>query len=112
MSDSGKTSAPERIWVRESPVLPNRVWHDATNSASTAKMANDCRTINPFVEYRRADLHPTDAQLMADPRVMELVDVSQALASWDQCWPGNVNLEAIARVARDAIARIRAKGGE
>jgi hypothetical protein len=60
---------------------------------------------------RRADAIPLSAAL-ADPRVRALVDVSQALASWDQCWPGNVNLEAIARVARDALARIRAEGGE
>ena len=49
------TDAPERIWAREAPVCPNRDWHDATNSASTARIANDCGTINPFVEYIRAD---------------------------------------------------------
>ena len=35
----------------------------------------------------------------------ELLAVAKALASWDHCWPGNVNLETIARDARAAIAK-------
>ena len=47
--------------------------------------------------------HLANARLIA--AAPELLAVAQAIASWDHCWPGNVNLDAIARDARAAIAK-------
>ena len=36
--------------------------------------------------------------------VARLVDAARAFASWDHCWPGNINLEAACRDIRAALA--------
>lgn len=35
----------------------------------------------------------------------ELLAAAAYLASWDHCWPGNINLETAASMARAAIAK-------
>ena len=40
----------------------------------------------------------------APDAVARLVDAARAFASWDHCWPGNINLEAACRDIRAALA--------
>ena len=42
-----------------------------------------------------------------DP-VGRLVEAARAFASWDHCWPGNINLEAACRDIRAALAAMEA----
>ena len=55
------SDAPETIWARPDPYEPDWTGDRTLRSKS-------------HVEYRRADLPLTTAQLMADPRVKSLVD--------------------------------------
>jgi hypothetical protein len=65
------TDAPETIWAvhwnTEGAVL-NGAWADTV------------RHFGNGVEYRRADLPPTHAQLMADPRIKALVEALDVIA--------------------------------
>ena len=36
--------------------------------------------------------------------LIALLDAAQAFASWDHCWPGNINLAAICQDIRTALA--------
>ena len=59
------TDAPETIWARPDPYEPD--WTgDKTLRSKT------------HVEYRRADLPPTTAQIMADPRVTDIISQLEA----------------------------------
>ena len=40
----------------------------------------------------------------APDAVARLVEAARAFASWDHCWPGNINLEAACRDIRAALA--------
>ena len=35
----------------------------------------------------------------------DMLAALKAFAAWDQCWPGNINLEGVCEVARAAIAK-------
>jgi len=61
------TDAPETIWARPDPYEPDWTGDKTLRSKS-------------HVEYRRADLAITTAQLMADPRVKSLVDAGEVMA--------------------------------
>lgn len=69
------TDAPETIWARsEKGERGDRCLFGVFR---TTKIANpdwyDRNNYHEQVEYRRADLPPTSAQIMADPRVQALV---------------------------------------
>ena len=38
----------------------------------------------------------------------DMLAALKAFAAWDQCWPGNINLEGVCEVARAAIAKAEA----
>ena len=40
----------------------------------------------------------------APDAVVRLVEAARAFASWDHCWPGNINLEAVCKDIRTALA--------
>ncbi len=68
--------APERIWARKHPVRHGGHWHDSTNSSDVAETVNGASgTINPFVEYTRADLPPTLSAALTVPEVKALVQL-------------------------------------
>jgi hypothetical protein len=60
------TDAPETIWARPDPYEPDWTGDKTLRSKS-------------HVEYRRADLPPTTAQLMSDPRVKALVEALEKI---------------------------------
>lgn len=64
------SDAPERIWA----------WIDYDGNWDGTWLA-DCKTLHPemlpHAEYRRADLPPTREQIMADTRVMALVEAGK-----------------------------------
>lgn len=72
--------APERIWARKHPVRHGGHWHDSTHSSDVAETVNGAAgTINPFVEYTRADLPPTLSAALAMPEINALVDAAKTL---------------------------------
>lgn len=81
--------APDRIWIAPT-------YH--SNGVDDFYLLNPKFRGNRGTEYIRADFCPTpDA-------VARLVEAAQAFASWDQCWPGNINLKTACRDIRAALA--------
>ena len=75
-------TAPKTIWLADpenGQEFGRRITTKHTALPGTAR----CR---PLIEYRRADLPATDAQIMAHPSVAALVEaVSDQLAYMDLC---------------------------
>jgi hypothetical protein len=93
------TDAPERI----------RVWPDYNDHANP--VTNDWSggywdaTQDPLgIEYRRADLPPTDAQLAADPRVRALVDALERAQRYIAGPPGIDRTRPLLRQIAAALA--------
>jgi len=85
------TDAPETIWARPDPYEPD--WTgDKTLRSKT------------HVEYRRADLPPTQEQIMADPRVKALVDAGEVMA---RALHGDYIVPGSAKVWDAAIAQLK-----
>jgi hypothetical protein len=64
------SDAPETIWACYDPQDKTTYWAAPDNPYAEGDLVG---------AYRRADLPPTDAQLMADPRVTALVEALKTM---------------------------------
>lgn len=63
------------------------------------------RTPLPTDAIRAIDVDEVLAGMPPAPdAVARLVEAARTFASWDQCWPGNINLKTACRDIRSAIA--------
>ena len=69
-------NAPERIWIDTSFIDSTRTMPVLAGNLGTAKPD---RKLATDVEYRRADLPPTDAEVMKHPKVKALVEAAATL---------------------------------
>jgi hypothetical protein len=102
-----KTSEPNSIWEPDAIYLTEMDWEDPDYPLVWASISDD----SGGTEYRRADLPPTPDQIMADPRVQGLVEALERIAAHSESDAGLMECGTMG-VARAALARIRAEGGE
>ena len=74
------SDAPETIWAYVQSATDVRLWRGNADRAGS-------------YEYRRADLPPTPAQIMADPRVKALVDALERIAHASDIYGVEANAE-------------------
>jgi hypothetical protein len=120
-------SGQEGIWEPEAIYLTEMDWEDPDYPLVWASISDD----SGGSEYRRADLPPTPAQIMADPRVRALVEAVTRLglrvlvAGWNgegrdtpyQPHPPRTRVTipttcGVVYAIDAALAAFRAKGGE
>ena len=93
-------SAPERIWACTTDIEPR-----------TAGQAHISSTPDgDATEYRRADLPPTDAEVMAHPTVKALVEAANdmcLIAERDEWHKAMTGRQIILRNLRAALAAIQ-----
>lgn len=57
----------------------------------------------------RAQDENAQAESVANARLIaaapDMLEALKKFASWDQCWPGNINLEGVCELGRAAIAK-------
>ena len=78
------SDAPETIWA---------VHWNTEGAVVNGAWADTVRHFGGGVEYRRADLPPTQAQIMTDPRVKALVDALERIAHASDIYGVEANAE-------------------
>ena len=92
--------------------LANRVWVDTTagpwaldtSTGSEILVKGGCSVIEGEDARYLLRLIAADTSTPAPDPVARLEEAARAFASWDHCWPGNINMEAACRDIRAALA--------
>lgn len=94
------------------PDVVARLWHAARLGLDMARANDLTNTAETIMEAMNAvectckgsdEMCPCQNRRPAPDAVARLVEAARTFASWDHCWPGNVNLEAACRDIRAAL---------